>query len=167
MLEWLYVGDYGKENNIKANFLGLNKEINGVKHQEVDLSQKLVVTISIQKGCPMNCMFCDCPKVPFKGNATRFDLEYQVEKAIISSMCTHTKRFNLHLARMGEPCFSYAYRRFSFADVPDYTFLFDSPFRYKTKELAEKAGKEFTELFRIALCGSEVHCNTISLSESF
>lgn len=28
-LEFLTVGDYGKENNIKANFLGLTKEING------------------------------------------------------------------------------------------------------------------------------------------
>lgn len=26
-LEWLYVGDYGKANNIKADFLGLTKEI--------------------------------------------------------------------------------------------------------------------------------------------
>lgn len=24
-IEWLYVGDYGKENNIKADFLGLTK----------------------------------------------------------------------------------------------------------------------------------------------
>ena len=32
-LEFLTVGDYGKENNIKADFLGLTKEINGVKHR--------------------------------------------------------------------------------------------------------------------------------------
>lgn len=41
----LDVGDYGKENNIKADFLGLTKEINGV-----DLSKKWVATISTQKG---------------------------------------------------------------------------------------------------------------------
>lgn len=29
-LEFLTVGDYGKENNIKASFLGLNKEINSL-----------------------------------------------------------------------------------------------------------------------------------------
>lgn len=34
-LEFLTVGDYGKENNIKADFLGLHKEINGVKHHNV------------------------------------------------------------------------------------------------------------------------------------
>lgn len=111
LLEWLYVGDYGKENNIKADFLGLTKEINSVPHHEVDLEDKMVVTISTQKGCPMKCRFCDCPKVAFvyhaayaSGfNATREDLAFEVEQAIKASGCRHTNRFNLHLARMGEP----------------------------------------------------------------
>ena len=103
LLEWLYVGDYGKENNIKADFLGLKKEINGVKHHEVDLEDKMVVTISTQKGCPMKCQFCDCPKVGYHGNASEEDLRFQVTHAIRNSGCEHTKRFNLHLARMGEP----------------------------------------------------------------
>lgn len=102
-LEWLYVGDYGKENNIKADFLGLTKEINGVKHHDVNLEDKMVVTISTQKGCPMRCEFCDCPKVGFHGNASREDLWFQVAHAIRNSGCEYTKRFNLHLARMGEP----------------------------------------------------------------
>lgn len=102
-LEWLYVGDYGKENNIKANFLGLTKEINSVPHHEVDLADKMVVTISTQKGCPMRCRFCDCPTVGFHGNASREELGYQVSEAITASGCRYTKRFNLHLARMGEP----------------------------------------------------------------
>ena len=105
-LEYLYVGDYGKENNIKADFLGFNKEINSVHHHDVDLSDKLVVTISTQKGCPMNCMFCDCPKVRFKGNASREELSQEVANSIISSGCKYTQRFNLHLARMGEPSFN-------------------------------------------------------------
>lgn len=37
-LEFLTVGDYGKENNIKADFLGLTKEINGVENTAVDLN---------------------------------------------------------------------------------------------------------------------------------
>lgn len=106
-LEYLYVGDYGKEANIKADFLGLTKEINGVIHKEVDLEDKMVVTISTQKGCPMNCKFCDCPKVGYKGNASVADLRREVISAIVSSKCQHTKRFNLHLARMGEPSFNY------------------------------------------------------------
>lgn len=44
-LEFLTVGDYGKENNIKANFLGLTKEINGVANTEVDLSKKWVAPL--------------------------------------------------------------------------------------------------------------------------
>lgn len=36
-LEFLTVGDYGKENNIKADFLGLKKEICGVENTPVDL----------------------------------------------------------------------------------------------------------------------------------
>ena len=103
MLEYLYVGDYGQENNIKADFLGYTKEINSVPHTEVDLSEKLVVTISTQKGCPMKCMFCDCPKVGFRGNASREELAEEVTKAIEFSGCKHTRRFNLHCARMGEP----------------------------------------------------------------
>ena len=111
LLEWLYVGDYGKENNIKANFLGLTKEINSVPHHEVDLEDKMVVTISTQRGCQMKCRFCDCPRLSFMHheayrngfNATREDLCFELEQAIKASGCKHTKRFNLHLARMGEP----------------------------------------------------------------
>ena len=102
-IEYLYVGDYGRENNIKADFLGYKKEINQVHHHEVDLKDKMVVTISTQKGCPMKCMFCDCPKVKFKGNVSRSELQDEVINAIKFSGCKYTKRFNLHLARMGEP----------------------------------------------------------------
>lgn len=102
-MEYLYVGDYGKENNIKADFLGFNKEINKVQHHKVDLKDKMVVTISTQKGCPMNCMFCDCPKVKFGGNVSREELAEEVINAIKFSGCEYTERFNLHLARMGEP----------------------------------------------------------------
>lgn len=102
-LEWLYVGDYGKQANIKADFLGLTKEINGVAHHNVDLAEKMVVTISTQKGCPMRCMFCDCPKVGFHGNASFMEMAMEISEAIKASGCKYTKRFNLHLARMGEP----------------------------------------------------------------
>lgn len=105
-MEYLYVGDYGKENNIKADFLGFKKEINSVPHHKVDLADKMVVTISTQKGCPMNCMFCDCPKVKFGGNISREELAEEVTEAITRSNCKYTKRFNLHLARMGEPSFN-------------------------------------------------------------
>ena len=97
-MEYLYVGDYGQENNIKADFLGFKKEINSVPHHTVDLKDKMVVTISTQKGCPMKCMFCDCPKVKFGGNISRVELAEEVTQAIAFSNCKYTKRFNLHLA---------------------------------------------------------------------
>ena len=106
-LEFLTVGDYGKENNIKANFLGLRKEINGVQHRAVDLREKWVATISTQKGCPMKCKFCDCPKYGFHGNASVTDLAYQIHTILDQEEIKETKRFNVHFARMGEPTFNF------------------------------------------------------------
>lgn len=60
---------------IKADFLGLTKEINGVENTAVDLSKKWVATISTQKGCPMHCKFCDVPKFGFYGNASIEDMD--------------------------------------------------------------------------------------------
>lgn len=105
-LEFLTVGDYGKENNIKANFLGLTKEINGVANTKVDLSDKWVATISTQKGCPMKCQFCDCPKYGFHGNASIGDMCYEIEQILKGETVKYTKRFNVHFARMGEPTFN-------------------------------------------------------------
>lgn len=102
-LEFLTVGDYGKENNIKANFLGFTKEINGVANTEVDLSKKWVATISTQKGCPMKCKFCDVPKYGFYGNVSIKELSYQIETIIKNEEVKQTERFNVHFARMGEP----------------------------------------------------------------
>lgn len=106
-LEFLTVGDYGKENNIKADFLGLHNEINGVQHHEVDLTDKWVATISTQKGCPMKCKFCDCPKYGFYGNATLDELVYEIETILQNEDVDHTDRFNVHFARMGEPTFNW------------------------------------------------------------
>lgn len=102
-LEFLTVGDYGKENNIKADFLGLHKEIQGVKHHEVDLRDKWVATISTQKGCPMACKFCDCPKYGFYGNVPYNWLEYEVRTILENEDVKQTNRFNVHYARIGEP----------------------------------------------------------------
>ena len=105
-LEFLTVGDYGKENNIKANFLGLTKEINGVANTEVDLTKKWVATISTQHGCPMKCKFCDCPKYGFYGNISTEELQYQIETILQNETVKQTDRFNVHFARMGEPTFN-------------------------------------------------------------
>lgn len=114
-LEFLTVGDYGKEKNIKADFLGLTKEINGVSNTSVDLSKKWVATISTQKGCPMKCKFCDVPKFGFKGNVSIEELAYQIETIINNEEVRHTERFNVHFARMGEPTWNENVLAFSIA----------------------------------------------------
>ena len=105
-LEYLYVGDYGKENNIKASFLGYNRRIDEVEQKPVDITDKLVVTVSSQKGCPMNCNFCDCPKLGFKGNATLPELITEIMSGVALSRIKHGQRLNVHYARMGEPTFN-------------------------------------------------------------
>ncbi len=105
-LEWLCVGDYGKQNNIKANFLGLSNKIDGVQHKDVDMSKKMVVTISTQKGCQMNCDFCDVPRYGYHGNASFCEMLDMIIHSICEAGITKTERLNIHFARMGEPTFN-------------------------------------------------------------
>ncbi len=104
-LEFLSIGDYGKEKNLKADFLGLTNEINGVPHGDLlPLEEKWVITVSSQYGCSMMCSFCDVPKVGQGINASFNDIINQVDGAIsLHKEVKHTKRLNLHYARMGEP----------------------------------------------------------------
>lgn len=102
-LEYLYVGDYGKENNIKADFLGYKKRIDKVEHKDVNIEDKLVVTVSSQKGCPMDCDFCDCPKYGFHGNCSAVEMMSEITTGIALSGIKQGKRLNIHFARMGEP----------------------------------------------------------------
>lgn len=104
-LECISIGDYGKEANLKADFLGLDRPIQSVTHQEMlPLEEKWVVTISTQYGCSMNCVFCDVPKVGKGINATYEDLKGQVLEALkLHPEVKSTKRLNVHFARMGEP----------------------------------------------------------------
>lgn len=119
-IEFLSVGDYGKENNIKADFLGLHREINGVVHHCVDLRDKWVATVSTQRGCPCRCRFCDVPKYGFHGNVSAVGLEYQVATIIGGQPeVRSTNRFNVHFARMGEPTFNPAVIRFSSLRLKD------------------------------------------------
>lgn len=114
-LETLSIGDYGKPFNVKAQFLGLDRDIEGVPNTFcMPLQEKWVVTISTQYGCPMKCTFCDVPKVPMRGNATFDDLKQQLYNAIsLFPQVKYTERLNLHYARMGDPIFNPAVFEFS------------------------------------------------------
>lgn len=110
MLEFLTVGDYGKDANIKADFLGITRELNGVPNgKPMPLTEKWVITISTQYGCSMNCKFCDVPKVGVGRNATLQDLTDEILLAIQQHPeVNQTKRLNIHYARMGEPTWNKA-----------------------------------------------------------
>jgi 23S rRNA (adenine2503-C2)-methyltransferase len=109
LIEFLSIGDYGKDSNIKADFLGITRELNGVPNGEImPLSEKWVITISTQYGCSMGCKFCDVPKVGKGLNATKQDLTDQVTNALkLHPEVLATKRLNVHYARMGEPTFNW------------------------------------------------------------
>jgi 23S rRNA (adenine2503-C2)-methyltransferase len=104
-LEMLSLGDYGKDVNVKCNSMGLTRELDQVVHGEMlPLEEKWVITISTQYGCSMGCTFCDVPKVGSGKNATYNDLIRQVLTGIaLHSEVEHSKRLNIHFARMGEP----------------------------------------------------------------
>ena len=54
----------------------------------------------------MNCNFCDCPKLGFKGNATLPELITEIMSGVALSGIKHGQRLNVHYARMGEPTFN-------------------------------------------------------------
>lgn len=114
-LETLSIGDYGKPHNVKARFLGYERDLNGVANGWcMPLSEKWVVTLSTQYGCPMRCSFCDVPKVHFRGNATEDDLRRQLYSAIgLFPSVKYTERLNIHFARMGDPIFNESVFAFS------------------------------------------------------
>ena len=104
-LEVVSLGDYGKDVNLKADFLGLTRDLGEVKHQKLlPLTDKWVVTISTQYGCNSACLFCDVPKVGPGVNCTYNDLKSQVIAGLsMHPEIKHTNRLNVHYARMGEP----------------------------------------------------------------
>lgn len=104
-LECLSIGDYGKAANVKAQFLGLDKDITGVANGHcMPLEEKWVVTLSTQYGCNSACKFCDVPKVGKGINATYDDMKGQIEASLsLHPEVKNTKRLNIHYARMGEP----------------------------------------------------------------
>lgn len=114
-LECLSIGDYGKDVNLKADFMGLTRDIDRVEHGRVlPLEEKWVVTISTQYGCSMMCKFCDVPEVGPGRNATYNDLRAQV----LAGLSLHpevkwTNRLNIHFARMGEPTWNSEVIRFA------------------------------------------------------
>jgi len=101
LLEFLSIGDYGKEVNLNQDgAVGDNLPL-------IPFERKWVITISTQYGCSMGCSFCDVPKVGPGINATLADMQRQVISGLqLHPEVTWSNRLNIHYARMGEPTFN-------------------------------------------------------------
>jgi len=107
-LETLSIGDYGKAENVKADFLGFYRDIDGVPNGNIQpITEKWVITMSTQYGCPMKCTFCDVPAIKFGGNASFNDLQKQLYSALsLFPGVKYAGRLNVHYARMGDPAYN-------------------------------------------------------------
>ncbi len=70
----------------------------------VDYKEKWLLTVSTQKGCTHNCLFCDVASLPFRGNLTQDEIESQIAYLLKNTdyvkVCNKAK---IGFARMGEP----------------------------------------------------------------
>lgn len=67
-------------------------------------SKKWLMTVSTQKGCTHHCKFCDVAPLPFKGNLTQEEIEWQIKMILTNT--THiqqSEKVKIGFARMGEP----------------------------------------------------------------
>lgn len=87
---------------IKSDNLGYSLE-NAQKNLAVSYEDAWYTAVSCQRGCPMKCLFCDCPGYGYYGNVSADDLEYQVNTILDNVGSTHTRYFKIDFTRMGEP----------------------------------------------------------------
>lgn len=70
----------------------------------VDYKKKWLMTVSTQKGCTHNCLFCDVAGLPFKGNLTQQEIEDQVKFILHNTdYVKECDKAKIGFARMGEP----------------------------------------------------------------
>ncbi len=101
-LEFVSFPGQALRHRIKARTLGFAPE-NAPNCISASYDDAWFASLSSQKGCPMECLFCDCPGYGFYGNATREDLRYQIRTIVENTGSTHTKYFSVDFMRMGEP----------------------------------------------------------------
>ncbi len=87
---------------VKSDSRGFSLE-NAQKNIVSSYENAWYTLLSNQKGCPMKCLFCDCPGYGFYGNASLDDLKYQVNTILDNVGTTHTQYFGVDFMRMGEP----------------------------------------------------------------
>ena len=73
----------------------------------VPYTDKMLLTVSTQKGCTHNCQFCDVATLPFKGNLSFSEITEQVEILLEYTKYAQTcKKVKIGFARMGEPAWN-------------------------------------------------------------
>lgn len=73
----------------------------------VPYNKKWLLTVSTQKGCIHNCKFCDVAPLPFKGNLTQQEIEWQIKNILVSTpYVPKCGKVKLGFARMGEPAWN-------------------------------------------------------------
>jgi len=67
-------------------------------------SEKWLLTVSTQRGCPHNCGFCDVSSLPFRGNLSQEEIEEQIKIILTNtSYVNQSDKVKIGFARMGEP----------------------------------------------------------------
>jgi len=67
-------------------------------------TEKWLLTVSTQKGCPHKCHFCDVATLGFKGDLTQDEIESQIKLLLThTSYVTYSEKVKIGFARMGEP----------------------------------------------------------------
>lgn len=87
---------------VKSGHLGYSLE-DAQKDMATSYENAWYTSVSCQKGCPMKCLFCDCPGYGYYGNVSADDLKYQVNTILDNVGSTHTRYFGVDFTRMGEP----------------------------------------------------------------
>ena len=101
-LEFISFPGQAMKHRVKSDTRGYDLE-SAQKNIVASYEEAWYTTVSVQKGCPMKCLFCDCPGYGFYGNTSRDDLAYQIRTILDNVGTTHTRYFSIDFMRMGEP----------------------------------------------------------------
>lgn len=85
------------ENRVKAKFIGKKG------NSKISYERGWYTSLSSQRGCLMNCAFCDCPSFGFHGNVSKEDFCYQLKTILDTHYVSQTEYFEIDFTRMGEP----------------------------------------------------------------
>ncbi len=104
-LEFVSFPGQAMKHRVKSDTRGYDLE-SAQKNIVASYEEAWYTTVSNQKGCPMKCLFCDCPGYGFYGNTSMDDLKYQIRTILDNVGTTHTRYFSVDFMRMGEPTFN-------------------------------------------------------------